>query len=282
MKILKLSLLICLFVLCFQINSAMAWTVAPVRFEVKGEKGKEYTFTFSVLNESQLHQKRFQIQTDDWIIDKDNNFLRKAFSSKGEVENKYSATSWIKVTPQQFLVKPGETKKIRFTVKVPSDPQKDGEYSTGIFVGERNIEKPPEGKKIIHIKQDTFIGVIVYIRVGEEKPKIAFKDFKIDVKPQEKGLNIVSLKPAFVSTGNVHSRGLVNVKLEPISTIEIDKKIPDKFEAGEVVVLRESEVCYPIDVPIPLPTGSEWRFTVSADFGKDIPTLVGTKKFTIP
>lgn len=281
MKLRLLSLLICLFVLCFQINSAIAWTVAPVRFEVKGEKGKEYTFTFSVLNESQLHQKRFQIQVDDWIIDKENNFLRKAFS-KGEVENKYSATSWIKVTPQQFLVKPGETKKIRFTVNVPNDPKTDGEYSTGIFVGERNIEKPPEGKKIIHIKQDTFIGVVIYIRVGEENPKITFKDFKIDVKPQEKGQNIVTLKPAFVSNGNVHSRGLVNVKLEPTSALNTDKKILDKFEAGEVVVLRESEVCYPIDVPGLLPSGSEWRFTVSADFGKDIPTLVGTKKFTIP
>lgn len=269
------------FLLAFLINlffifPSFAWTVAPVRFEVRAEKGKEYTLTFSVLNESQLHQKRFEVQTDDWIIDKGNNFLRKAFNK--EIENKYSATSWIKVTPQQFVVPPGDTKNVRFTITVPKGLPLDGEYSTGIFVGEKNIEKPPKGEKIVHIKQDTFIGVVVYVRIGQEKPEIVLKDFRIETKPQAKGLSKITLLPVFESHGNIHSRGQISVKIEPQSPS--DK--PKEFNAGELVVLRESEIAFPIDLPDKLPSDSEWKFTVSADFGGKSPVLVGTKRYKVP
>ena len=298
---------ITLFLLLFQCNSCLAWTVSPVRFEVKGEKGKEYTLTFSVLNESQLHQKRFDIQTDDWIINKKNDFLRKAFN-KDEVNNKYSATPWIKVTPQQFVVPPGETKKIRFTISIPNDLPASGEYTSGIFVGEKNIEKPPKGEKIIHIKQDTFIGVVVYIRIGEQKIEVNLKDLKIEAKPVSKGLSKVTILPAFESTGNVHARAQLLVKMEPLSNFELKKaetklidgsinnialksaepipdtnhEIPKEFSGGELVVLRESELTFPIDVPVSLPANSNWKFTVKADFGGTTPLLVGTKKYTVP
>lgn len=281
MKYSKLFLITFLTVSCsflFYNLNAMAWTVAPVRFEVKAEKGREYTLTFSVLNESQLYQKRFEIQTDDWIIDKNNNFLRNDYNK--DIENKYSATSWIKVTPTQFVVPPGQTKNIRFTITVPHDLPLNGEYSTGIFVGEKNIEKPPKGEKIVHIKQDTFIGVVVYVRIGEDKPSIVLKDLKVDTKPIAKGFNKVTLLPVYESRGNVHSRGNVQVKVEPISNLEV--KVPKSVDGGEVVVLRGTEVAFPVDIPVPLPANSEWKFVVNSDFGGDIPTLVGTKRYKVP
>ena len=315
MKSLKLFLFTSLTCICFFLSQDMpslAWTVSPVRFEVKAQKGKEYTLTFAVLNESQLYQKRFEIQTDDWIIDKNNNFIRKSFAKEKEFENKYAASSWIKVTPQQFVLPPGETKNIRFTIFVPNELPYDGEYSAGIFAGEKNIEKPPKGEKIVHIKQDTFIGVIVYIRVGDEKPEVALKDLKISAQLNDKGQAKVTLLPTFENHGNVHSRGRITVKLEPISNIEIketkaqieeskdsiklqntkteskepepeiSKEIPKEFNGGEVVVLRESEVAFPVDVPVSLMTDSEWKFTLSADFGGDKPLIVGTKVFKVP
>ena len=277
-KILYLSVFLFSWIVFLQNVPSLAWTVSPVRFELKAERGKEYTLTFEVLNESQLYQKRFEVQTDDWVIDKNNNFLRKAFNK--EVDNKYTATSWVKVTPQQFVVPPGQTKKIRFTVKIPIDLSSEGEYSTGIFVGEKNIEKPPKGEKIVHIKQDTFIGVVVYVRVGEEKQEVVLKDLKVETKPQEKGLNKTILLPVFESRGNVHARAEVKVKIEPLSQINLD--VPKGFDAGEVVVLRESELAFPIDVPVSLPANSEWKFVVSADFGKHTPVLVGTKRYKVP
>ena len=272
-----LSCLVSLIII-FQNAPCLAWTVAPVRFEVKAEKGKEYTLTFSVLNESQLHEKRFEIQPDDWIIDKKNDFLRKAYN-KG-IENKYSATSWLKVTPMQFVAPPGQTKNIRFTVTVPNDAPLNGEYSTGIFVGEKNIEKPPKGEKIVHIKQDTFIGVIIYVKIGEEKSSVVLKDLKVDTKAIAKGLNKITLLPVYESLGNVHSRGTIQIKVEPISNSEV--KVPKNVDGGEVVILRETEVAFPVDIPVPLPANSEWKFVVNADFGGNIPVLVVTKKYKVP
>ncbi len=267
-----LSVFLSLLLTC---DSSLAWTVSPVRFEIKGERGKEYTFTFAVLNESQLYQKRFEIQTDDWIINKNNEFLRKAFT-KG-VENKHSATSWIKVTPLQFTVPPGETKNIRFTVSIPSDVSGNGDYSTGIFVGEKNIEKPPKGEKIVHIKQDTYIGVIVYVKLGEEKHSVTLKNLQVESKPVANGLSKIKILPTYESKGNIHERGQIEIKLEPLSKLE--KK---ELNAGEVVILRESEVDFPIDFPEPLPASSEWKITVKTDFGNSTPVLVGTKTYKVP
>ena len=295
--------IIIIFLFCVQVK---AWTVAPVRFEVKAQKGKEYTLTFSVLNESQLYQKRFEIQTDDWIINKNNDFLRKAFT-KG-VENKHSATSWIKVTPMQFVVPPGETKNIRFTISIPNDVPVDGDYTAGIFVGEKNIEKPPKGEKVVHIKQDTFIGVIVYVQLGEEKHSVTLKNLEIKSKPISKSLNKITILPTYESQGNVHARGQIQIKLEPLSNIEVketkvevkekanlkntetmsaesepEKENPIKeLNAGEVVILRESEVTYPIDFPLPIPSNTEWKITVKTDFGDYAPVLVGTKTYKVP
>ena len=274
--------LILLTIILLQNTAALAWTVAPVRFEVKAQKGKEYTLTFSVLNESQLYQKRFEIQTDDWIINKNNDFLRKAFT-KG-VENKHSATSWIKATPMQFVVPPGETKNIRFTISVPNNVSVDGDYTAGIFVGEKNIEKPPKGEKIVHIKQDTFIGVIVYVQIGEETHSVTLKNLEIKLKPISKSLNKITILPTYESQGNVHARGQIQVKLEPLSNIAVEspRQGDSEFNAGEVVILRESEVTYPIDFPLPVPSNSEWKITVKTDFGDYAPVLVGTKTYKVP
>ena len=46
-------------------------------------------------------------------------------------------------------------------------------------------------------------------------------------------------------------------------------------------MLRESEVKYPIDFPLPLPNNSEWKITVKTDFGDFAPLLVGTKTYKI-
>ncbi|OGI10731.1 MAG: hypothetical protein A3I68_01475 [Candidatus Melainabacteria bacterium RIFCSPLOWO2_02_FULL_35_15] len=277
------KIILCLMILVYSVfscNYALAWTVAPVRFEIKGQKGKEYTLTFSVLNESQLYEKRFEIQTDDWIINKNNDFLRKAFTP--EIENKYSATSWIKVTPMQFVVPPGETKNIRFTISVPNNVSIDGDYSAGIFVGEKNIEKPPKGEKVVHIKQDTFIGVIVYVKLGEEKHSLTLKNLEVKSKSVSNGLNKVTILPTYESRGNVHSRGQIQVKLEPLSKTAAESEDNPELNAGEVVILRESAVTYPIDLPDPLPVNSEWKITVKTDFGSYTPVLVGTKTYKVP
>ena len=58
--------------------------------------------------------------------------------------------------------------------------------------------------------------------------------------------------------------------------------VKKELNAGEVVVLRESEVTYPIDFPESLPANSEWKITVKTDFGDSAPILVGAKTYKIP
>ena len=132
---------------------------------------------------------------------------------------------------------------------------------------------------MVHIKQDTFIGVIVYVKIGEEKHEVILKDMKVSTKPTKEDLSRLTVIPIFECKGNIHSRAKLSVKLESSSNPSEAKE----FDAGELVVLRESEIQYPIDIPEPLPKGTEWKLTVKADFeDEDSPVLVGTKKYKIP
>lgn len=277
-------------------QSAYAWTVSPVRFEIKGEKGKEYTLSFTVLNESQLFQKRFKVVADDWILDDRSNFVVRSIS-KEPITNNYSATSWVKVTPTQFVIPPGASRKVRFTVTIPQDLPSDGTYCTGIFVGEENIEKPPKGKKVVNIQQHTFIGVVAYITIGQEKESVTLTNITGEAQPVGSGLSSVAVLPFFENTGNVHSRGLLKLKLTPTTPLKPMKiKSPDgkkeedydpetiqkEILVEDVVILRESKLAYPITIPQFIPQGSEWDFELKADFGKKVPLLVGKKHFKVP
>lgn len=266
---------------------SFAWTVNPVRFEVKAEKGKEYTLSFTVLNESQLAQRRLKIFTDDWGLDKRNSFIIKSLSM-GLYETPHSAVDWIKVTPTQFVLPPGASRKVRFTLTVPANLPADGDYTTGIFVQEENIEKPPKGLRTVFIKQSSIIAVVVYVSVGQEKITVSLDNLTAESNGSpEKGFSQVTVLPHFNNTGNIHTRGKISLKLIPTES-EKNIKLKDKIEpidkeifTEDVVILRESMVEYPIVLPQYLPVGSEWSVEMKSDFGKKIPLLVGKKKFTV-
>lgn len=277
-------------------NNAFAWTVSPVRFEIKAERGKEYTLSFTVLNESQLFQKRFKVGVDDWVLDERSNFIVKGISQI-PIDTKYSASSWVKVTPTQFVTPPGASRRIRFTLKIPNDIP-DGGYHTGIFVGEENIEKPPKGTRVVHIKQNTFIGVVVYVKIGQETESVKLTNIKAEETFTKNGFATVTILPEFNNLGNIHSRGILKLKVKPLST-DLMRKIKVKSEDGkteenfdpdsiqkeivieDVVVLRDSMILYPITIPQPIPFNTEWDFELKADFGKKVPLLVGKKHFKV-
>lgn len=279
--------LVVLFSLTLNLNS-YAWTVNPVRFEVKAEKGKEYTLSFTVLNESQLAQRRLKIFTDDWGLDKRNGFIIKSLSM-GSYENPHSAVDWIKVTPTQFVLPPGASRKVRFTLTIPPTLPAEGDYTAGIFVQEENIEKPPKGLRTVFIKQSSIIAVVVYVTVGKESLTVSLDNLATESGAvQEKGFSQVTVLPSFNNTGNTHTRGKISLMLTPVDS-EANSKLKDKIEpidkevlVEDVVVLRESMVEYPIILPQYLPIGSEWSVEMRSDFGKSIPILVGKKKFTVP
>jgi len=285
----KLILLLIFFFVSTATLDSFAWTVSPVKFELKGEKGKEYTLSFSVLNESQTAQKRFKLVVDDWGLDKRANFVIKGYSS-GTLEVKESAVPWLKVTPTQFVVPPGGSRRVRFTVSIPPDVQGDGDYTAGIFVSEENIEKPPKGKRIVFIKQNTLIGVVLYTQIGQEKQNISLTNLLVEsALSEEKESYNVAVIPVFENMSNIHLRGNIKVLLTPSLDQILTKEQKAAIDAVEkellfedTVVLRDSYVEHPFKIPQPLPAGSEWLFEVKADFGKQVPLLLGKKKFKVP
>lgn len=297
--------IIYIFVLFLSLNlfplSSKAWTVSPVRFEIEGEKGKEYTFAFSVLNESQLREVRFETKVDDWVLSEDNTFLVKGHS-KGLPDVPYSAKPWIRITPQQFVIPPGGVRKVRFTVTIPQDLPSDGDYTSVILVGEKNLEEPPKEKGVF-IKQTTFVGVVLYATVGEKTKNVVLNDLDFKSSSVAEGLNRVTLINRFENKGNTHSRGNLYIKLKPISYPDIvsakteakkDEKskgnpeilplgeIKKEIDGGEVVLMREAMLNFEYPLEQFLPAGSEWEVEVKADFGKNQPILVGKKTYKVP
>jgi hypothetical protein len=266
---------------------SFAWTVNPVRFEVKAERGKEYTLSFTVLNESQISQKRLKIFIDDWGLDNRNNFIIKSFAMDS-YDKSYSAADWVKVTPAQLVLPPGATRKVRFTLTIPADLPADGEHTLGIFVKEESIEKPPKGLRTVLIKQNSIIAVVVYVSIGQEKLNVSLDNLTVESnKSSEKGLSQVVILPHLHNAGNNHTRGKISLMLTP-SESAANEKLKDKIKEVErdiviedVVILRESKVEYPITLPQYLPVGSDWLVELKSDFGKKLPLISAKKRFTV-
>lgn len=290
------TILILILTQIFCIIPSFAWTVSPVRFEIDAEKGKEYTFAFSVLNENQLREIRFDTMAEDWIIGAGNAFTVLNESNRAQNPNLKSAASWIKITPQQFVIAPGQVRKVRFTVKVPDDATLSGDYTTTILVGEKNIEKPPKGERQVFIKQTAVVAVIIYISIGEKTKEVSLKGIDFTSRSLGGEANEVTIIPSYENKGNSHGRGKLTLKMKPLFYPEImNENLPEnavkllpegelkkELDAGEVVVLRESSRSNPIPIEQPLPTGSEWEFELIGDFGKNHPLVIGKKTYKIP
>lgn len=163
--------LACLF-LCTGTWAQFAAFVLPARFELKAKPGEKLADVMEIGNDENVAAD-LRFRTADWTLKPDG-----AVDFRTDTLAFDSCREWVRIERYTLKLGPKAKRRYRFEVEVPKDA-KDGLCRFAILIEPAadaavvapfgNLQLPVQGR----------IGVIVYVRVGDAKPKLALEGLKV-------------------------------------------------------------------------------------------------------
>lgn len=131
--------------------------VSPVRFELKGQAGGEYTDAVQVTNVAE-DPVRLRSYVEDWDMTMEGTprFLPIGGSRR-------SASNWIEASPSDFLLEPGQTEWVRFTIQVPSSLP-DGAYYTALLLESMPLKEQRSPARQVFVRGR--VAAMIYVTIG--------------------------------------------------------------------------------------------------------------------
>ncbi len=198
--------------------------VSPVRFELQAEPGSEYTNAVQVQNNG-TEAVRLRAYVEDWHLDQEGTPL---FEPAGTTLA--SAAPWISFAPRDFLVEPGQTQVVRFTVLVPERAVAHG-FRAALLLESVPLNRAKSTGRLMHVRGR--VACMLYITVGRPALSAEITSLSVVTKGDRPCLRM-----------RVHNTGDAHFRL-----------------AGDVAYLvGECALCAPgklPDVPV-LPGSSRW------------------------
>src|SRR5258706_9280407 len=141
----------------------------PPRFELRGQPGATVRDAFDIANDS-LENAEFTVRSADWELAPDGSVVfRDADLAAG------SCRPWVRLERRDLRLGPKANRKFRFEVQLPGDaPAGECRFAMLIEGKEPSIA---EGS-LIKLPMQGRIAVIVYVAVGDAKPKLEFPPCK--------------------------------------------------------------------------------------------------------
>jgi hypothetical protein len=139
------------------VAQSMVLDVSPLRFHLQVKPGAEYTNAISVTNTGP-DPVRLRSYLSDWKLDE---WGTPVFYNVGSVE--WTSAPWVDLAPLDFLLEPGETEKVRFTVNVPDDMPGAGYHSALM------LENVPLDRAQLRMSRVFVVGRVacmLYVTVG--------------------------------------------------------------------------------------------------------------------
>jgi P pilus assembly chaperone PapD len=131
--------------------------LSPVRIEVKADAGAEYTHSIQVQNTGS-DSMRVRVSIEDWKLDLEGTPV---FLPAGTMPR--TASGWITAAPGDFLLDPGQTQFVRFTLKVPEGVPPAG-YWSSLVVESIPIDRSSVPGHRMFLRGR--IGCMLYVSVG--------------------------------------------------------------------------------------------------------------------
>ncbi len=101
----KITILLVASLLCCTLET-YALNVVPTRQEITKKPGRSQKGAYTVTNDTSEEQV-VTVSTKDWFIAGEN--------------KQFTCDTWLKAYPQQFVLKPGESKRVKFKAKIPRE-----------------------------------------------------------------------------------------------------------------------------------------------------------------
>jgi P pilus assembly chaperone PapD len=207
--------------IAWPLSSATADTsldVSPIRVTVRMNADEEYTNSLRVLNSGD-EPTRLRAYVEDWYLDEVGTPI---FRHAGTLER--TASLWIESAPNDFLLEPGQTEYVRFTIKVPKGVPEAGYHGTLIL--ETLPLNRAEGGPMQMFVQGR-IACMMYVTVGDPPKGAKITDLKTI---QREGENLLRLQVA--------NTGLDFIRLAgDLTIVEGDEVVGEGDQLPDVPVL---------------------------------------------
>lgn len=185
-------------------QSALGLTAIPPRLEIIAKPGQVLTKEIKIRNESKS-EKAIVTSVRDFIVTDDLGTPLQ-IESTDQSANRWTASSWIQISPTQLKLKPGETKSLVLTVITPDDALAGGHYAMVLHTPSSDITMTQTGATV-----ETNIGTLVYITVpGDVNENASIKEFSA---PKFSEYGPVDFKTIITNLSDVHitPAGSINI-----------------------------------------------------------------------
>lgn len=167
--------------------------ISPLTFEFTGNQGEVFENYLKVYNPSSDNGIGVKMTVEDIAPSGEQGFV---VVEPAETES-YSLARWIKTEPEDFDLKPGEEKLVKFTITIPENAEPGGHYGT-VVAGIKVSSGPGiTGAAIVQR-----VGALVLLTVpGEMKEILEVKEFSA---PGYSEYGPIPFTVKFENTGTVH------------------------------------------------------------------------------
>jgi hypothetical protein len=229
----EMVLLILLILIIITPQVAYSFNVSTMKLNHTAQPGQELRGQIIVSN-NQEKIEQIKVFPGDWYRNENG---KKVFTLAGNVDRSF--TPWLtSLTPRQFVLEPGESKTVKYTIKVPVKVTgKDGSESLapgGFYFGVINVENKPSSINEKVNQEVRKVGLLAKLRYAirldlmipqniERKGTIA----NIEVKKTKENIELFTL---FKNIGNVILKSSGYIQLRGINgNLEMKKNI-NNFE----------------------------------------------------
>jgi len=185
-------------------QATLGLTAIPPRLEITVNPGEVITKEIKIRNESNT-EKSISTSVRDFIVTDDLGTPLQ-IETTDQSSNRWTASSWIQISPTSLLLKPGETKSLVLTVITPEDALAGGHYAMVLHTPQNDITITQTGAAI-----QTNVGSLVYITVpGDITQNASIKEFSA---PKFSEYGPINFKTVITNLSDVHitPAGAINI-----------------------------------------------------------------------
>lgn len=210
MKLSRYLSAVALFVSCISFAHA-SLSISPLKHELTIEAGKEKSEIIKVTNNSDKAITLYSSKED--FIAGDDTGTPTFVKPQNQTSDVYSLSNWINIEEQNLTLAKGETREVRFSVKVPANGEPGGHYGAIFF-----SPGAPSGAQVAVVQR---LGVLLLVNVpGNIQIAGSMESFQIG-KLSDKKFTESSSFTAFPITFGTKFKNEGNTHLKPSGKIEL-------------------------------------------------------------
>ncbi len=185
-------------------QNAQGLTAIPPRLEITAKPGQVLTKEIKIRNESK-NEKTISTSIRDFIVTDDLGTPLQ-IENTDQSMNRWTAASWIQISPTNLKLKPGETKSLVLTVITPDNALPGGHYAMVLHTPNNDLSLSQSGASV-----QTNVGTLVYITVpGDITQNASIKEFSA---PKFSEYGPIDFKTIITNLSDIHitPAGAINV-----------------------------------------------------------------------